>query len=128
MTYTSEIIDKDKVLIVRTKGDLRTKELSEMCLKMRVQARDLNCKLIFDYSLSKNYISITEAYYWFSDYYDVLDIKLRQIQTAIITNEIDKDFFSFVETTCTNNCIPIKIFLEEAMALKWITSSSLLVD
>ena len=120
MNYITEINKADKLLIIRTTGDLRTKELSEMGVLMRVQARDFNFKLIFDYRLSKNYISITEAYYWFSDYYDSVDLKLRQIQAAIISNENDMVFFSFLETTCTNNCISIKIFSDEEMALKWL--------
>ncbi|MEI8087270.1 MAG: hypothetical protein WCG93_13760 [Paludibacter sp.] len=120
MTYITEINENNKLLIVRTTGDLRTKELSEMGVLMRLQAHDFNYKLIFDYRLSKNYISITEAYYWFSDYYDSVDLKLRQIRAAIISNENDMDFFSFLETTCTNNNIPIKIFLDEEMALKWL--------
>ncbi|MEI7502949.1 MAG: hypothetical protein WCJ61_06665 [Paludibacter sp.] len=120
MTYTTEINDIDKLIIVRTIGDLRTNELSAMCVLIRMQARDFNYKLIFDYRLSKNYISITEGYYWFSKHYYSIDLKLRQIKTAIIANRNDKDFFCFLETTCVNNGITIKMFLAEDMALKWI--------
>ena len=120
MTYTSKINHNDKLIIVRTEGDLITNELSAMCLKMRLQAREFNYMLIFDYRLSKNYISIAEAYYWFSDYYDVVDFKLRHIKTAIISNVNDKEFFSFLETTCYNKCIPLKMFLEEDKAIDWL--------
>ena len=120
MNYNYSIDESSKTVTVRTTGHLETKELSEMGILMRVQARDLKYKIIFDYRLSKNFISITEAYYWFSDYYDVVDIKLGQIPTAIITNNEDKEFFNFFETTCTNKGIIIKIFLEEISAINWL--------
>ncbi|MEI7504290.1 MAG: hypothetical protein WCJ61_13500, partial [Paludibacter sp.] len=106
-----------------TEGDLITNELSAMCLKMRLQALDLNYGLIFDYRLSKNYISITEAYSWFSVHYDSVDMKLRRINTAVISNKYDKEFFSFLETTCYNKGITIKMFLEEEKALDWLGRS-----
>lgn len=120
MNYIPEIITKDKVIIVRTTGELRTKELSAMCVLMRLKARDLKYKLIFDYSLSKNYISITEAYYWFSDYYDSIDKNLSDIPVAIISNVADKYFFDFVENRYTNIGIQIKVFTEEECALQWM--------
>ena len=123
MTYSSEIIHNSKLILVRTEGDLITNELSVMCLMMRVQARDLNYKLIFDYRLSKNYISITEAYSWFSLHYDSVDMKLRRINTAVISNKYDKEFFSFLETTCYNKGIPLKMFLEEENAKDWLIRS-----
>jgi len=110
MNYNYTLNEISKIITVRTTGHLKTKELSEMGVLMRKKARDLNYKILFDYSLSKNFISITEAYYWFSDYYDVVDMKLRNIPAAIITCKEDNKFFQFVETTCFNNGIELKVF------------------
>jgi len=120
MKYSSEINQDNKTITVITSGNLKTKELSEMGILIRLQARDLKFKIIFDYRMSKNYISITEAYYWFTDYYDGIDLKLRQIPAAIITNNEDNEFFQFLETTCSNQGIPIKVFLEEISAFNWL--------
>ena len=120
MNFSYEKNENSKTITVRTTGNLNTKELAEMCVLIRKQAVASKSKIIFDYRLSKNFITITQAYYWFSDYYDVVDMKLRQITTAIITNKEDKEFFQFLETTCCNHGIPIKVFLEEEPAIDWL--------
>ena len=120
MNYNYTLNEISKIITVRTTGHLKTTELAEMCVLIRKKAIDLNYKVIFDYSLSKNFISITEAYYWFSDYYDVVDLKLRQIPAAVITSKEDIDFFQFLETTCSNEGITLKVFLEELPAVQWL--------
>ena len=120
MNYNYTLNEISKIITVRTTGHLKTKELSEMGVLMRTKARNLKCKILFDYSLSKNFISITEAFYWFSDYYDVADMKLRDIPAAIISNIEDLDFFYFLETTCFNQGIKIKVFLDEKTAEAWL--------
>ena len=120
MNYSFEKNDDTNTITVRTTGHLKTKELAAMGVLIRLQAMDLKYKLIFDHRLSKNFISITEAYYWFSNHYDGIDLKLRQIPAAIITNNEDNEFFQFLETTCSNQGIPIKVFLEEELAIDWI--------
>ncbi len=121
MNYSYEKNESSKTITVRTTGHLNTKELSEMGVLIRLHAVDSKSKIIFDHRLSKNFITITQAYYWFSDYYDVIDIKLRQIPTAIITNKEDDNFFQFLETRCSNQGIPIKVFLEEKTAIDWLS-------
>lgn len=120
MNYSYQKNENTRIITVRTTGHLKTKELSEMGVLIRLQAIDMKYKIIFDHRLSKNLITITEAYYWFSDYYDVVNIKLRQIRSAIITNKEDNEFFQFLETTCSNQGIPIKVFLEEEPAIDWL--------
>ena len=120
MNYSTELNENNKTITVRTTGHLKTKEIAAMGVLIRLQARDLKYKLIFDYSLSKNFITITEAYNWFSDYYDTVDLKLREIPTAIIANKEDYEFFDFYETTCNNRGIPIKIFSEDKSAMVWL--------
>ena len=120
MDYNFELNKNSKIITVKTTGHLKTTELAEMCVLIRKKAVDLNYNIIFDYSLSKNFISITEAYYWFSDYYDVVDLKLRQIPAAVITSKEDNEFFQFLETTCSNEGITLKVFLEELPAVQWL--------
>lgn len=120
MIHTYNIDYENKTISVKTNGCLIKNELAAMGTASRIQAMDLDYKIIFDYSQSENYITITEAYYWFSDHYDKIDRRLREIPTAIITNKKDMEFFKFVETTCTNVGINIKVFLDENLAINWI--------
>lgn len=120
MHYTHRINHINKIITVRTTGDLTTNELAAMGILMRLKARNLNYKILFDYSLSKNYISITEAYYWFSDHYDPIDKTLRYVTAAIVYNLKDESFFNFLETTCSNAGIKIKVFIDKKNALEWI--------
>lgn len=121
MNYKHRSNHHRKIITVRTTGDLTTNELAAMGILMRQKARKLNYKILFDYSLSKNYISITEAYYWFSDHYDPINKTLRYVTAAIVYNLEDEVFFDFLETTCTNAGINIKIFIEKKIALEWIS-------
>lgn len=122
MKYTYKINSGNKTIVVITTGDLETKEVAAMGLIIRLKANELKYKIIFDYRLSKNRISITEAYYWFSTHYDSINNKLRFIPSAYIANKEDRDFYSFFETTSNNKGIPIKMFLDEKPALEWLES------
>lgn len=120
MTYTYKINSGNKTIVVITTGDLETKEVAAMELIIRLKANELKYKIIFDYRLSKNRISITEAYYWFSTHYDSINSKLRYIPSAYIANKEDRDFYSFFETTSNNKGIQIKMFLDEKLAFEWL--------
>jgi len=122
LKYTYKINSGNKTIVVITTGDLETKEVAAMGLIIRLKANELKYKIIFDYRLSKNRISITEAYYWFSTHYDSINNKLRFIPSAYIANKEDRDFYSFFETTSNNKGIPIKMFLDEKPALEWLES------
>jgi hypothetical protein len=91
-----------------------------MGLEILLKAKELNFKVIFDHRFSKNRISIAEAYSWFSNHYDHIDIELRRIPTAYISNKEDWDFYSFFECTCYNKGIPIKVFREQNADSEWI--------
>jgi len=120
MTYTYEIDDANKTITVVTEGDLLSKEAAEMGLTILLKAKELKYRIIFDYRLSKNRISIAEAYYWFSNHYDSVDSELRLIPSVYIPNKDDFEFFNFFELTCNNRGIPIKVFLDEEAASKWL--------
>ena len=122
MKYIHKINHENKTIVVITIGDLETKEVAAMGLRIRLKANELKYKIIFDSRLSKNRISMTEAYYWFSTHYDRIDSKLKFIPSAYIANKADKDFFRFFETTSNNKGIPIKMFLDEKSALEWLES------
>jgi len=122
MKYNYKINSENKTIVIITTGDLETKEVAAMGLIILLKANELKYKIIFDYRLSRNKISITEAYYWFSAHYDSINSKLKFIPSAYIAKKQDRDFFRFFETTSNNKSIPIKMFFDEKPALEWIES------
>ena len=122
MTYTYEINSATKTIIVINVGELIANEVAAMGLEILLKAKEFKYKVIFDHRLSKNSISITEAFYWFSDHYDYIDKGLRFIPTAYIVNKEDWDFYSFFECTCNNKGIPIKVFQDENALSEWSNS------
>jgi len=122
MNYTFEINSENKTIHVITIGDLITKEVAAMGLDILMKAKMLKYNILYDHRQSKNRISITEAYYWYSTHYDNIDNKFRCIPTAYITNIEDWDFYSFFECTCKNKGIPLRVFQEESAAVKWLES------
>ena len=109
----------NKIIIVIVVGILIAEEVALMGIKIRIKALNLNCKIIFDFTNAKNQMTIANAYYWFLDYYDNVDMKFRYIQTAHLSNEQNEAFFKFVETTCNNKGILIRMFKEKKEALLW---------
>jgi hypothetical protein len=83
-------------------------------------AMDLKYKIIFDYRLSKNKISITDAYYWVSTHFDIVDTKLKMIKSAYLVNKVDWEFYLFFETTSSNHGMQIKVFQDEDTLLSWL--------
>ncbi len=122
MEYTEEIDHKKRIIIVRTKGDLKTKELSPISASYRLKAKRLSYKLLFDFRKSKNFISIIDAHRWAIDQLDKIDPELVSIKTAHISNSVDREFFKFVETSWYNNGMNVKHFDEERAAIKWLES------
>ncbi len=122
MKYAFEINTMSKTIRVITEGNLTIQKAAAMGLEILMKAKELKCKIIFDHRLSKNKISITDAYYWFPTHYDNIDMEFRKIPTAYIVNNTDLEFYSFFECTCTNKGIPIKVFQDENAVLKWLES------
>jgi hypothetical protein len=120
MKYTCEIISDYKIIKVNVVGDLTVNEAASMGKTVRLKAIEMNYKILFDFTQTKNKISIGDAYFWFSDHYDTINSKLRYIKTAHLTNKIDKSDFDFFETSCFNKGISVKIFLETEKALEWL--------
>lgn len=109
----------NRIIYVIVAGILIAEEVALMGKEIRLKALNLNCKIIFDFTNTKNQITITESYFLFSNYYDNVDRRLRYIPTAHITNNENEDFFKFVETTSYNNGILIKMFKKREEVVKW---------
>jgi hypothetical protein len=124
MEYTYEIDDDYKIIIVTVLGNLITNEVALMGKTIRHKALIMNYNILFDFRNSRNQLSITEAYFWFADYYDKIDLGFRSIRTAHLTNENDKQFFYFMETTSFNRGIKIKMFTEIEHALEYLKPTS----
>jgi hypothetical protein len=122
MKFTYEINSKNQTIYVLTTGDIITEEAVAMGLKIKLKAKELKYKIVFDNRLSKNRISFGEAYYWFSTHFDNIDTELKFIPTAYIANKEDWDFYCFFECTCFNKGIQIRAFQEENAAMKWLES------
>ena len=120
MHYTYQINHDYKMINVVTIGDLITKELASMQLKISKIAKQLKYKIIYDYRLSKNRISMAEAYFWFNNLYDKVDWESRKIPLAYLVNIEDWKFYLFFECTSVNKGFPIKVFQEENAVLKWL--------
>ena len=95
MKYIYEINQEIQTIIVVLIGNLETKEMASLCVKILLKAKELKYNITFDCRLSRNQISITAAYYWYVNYIDPIDEKLRLIPISYISNKEDLDFYSF---------------------------------
>jgi hypothetical protein len=120
MNYTYIISPDKKTISVIAIDDLEPTEVAELELRIRLMAMDLKYKIIFDYRLSKNKISITDAYYWVSTHFDIVDTKLKMIKSAYLVNKVDWEFYLFFETTSSNHGMQIKVFQDEDTLLSWL--------
>lgn len=121
MEYTCEIIDERKIIKVTVLGVLTTHETALMGIIVRVKAYETGYKLLFDYArLTSIQISCGAAYFWFPDHYDKINIKLRHIPTAILTNKTNHSAFNYFENTCYNKGIKLRVFEENKKALEWL--------
>ena len=90
---------------------------------IRTKAKELNFSILFDFRQSKNRITMGDAYFWFTDFYEDNEKLLISIPTANLSSTEDEPFFKFFETTTNNNGIPIKMSLEEEPAIVWLVNS-----
>lgn len=120
MTYSYEINSENHAIIVNTIGELNTKEMVAMGLEILSKAKNIGFKVIFDHRMSKNRVSISDAYSWYYDHYDCVDIELRKIPIAYIANNEDWEFYTFFECTCNNKGIPIKVFKNDNTVSEWL--------
>jgi hypothetical protein len=120
MNYTQIIYPDIKILLVRAFGELHTKEVALMDKNIRLKAKELNYKIIYDFRDTANHMSIADAYNWFADDDNNVLFKLRNIPVVKITNEHDESFFNFFELTSNNKGGRIKTCKDEISAFKWL--------
>jgi hypothetical protein len=120
MKYTIEIYSDIKILNVRLFGELYTREVALMDREIRLKAREMNCKIVFDFRETRNYISITDAYYWFDARYNKAFFNFMHVPVVYITNERDESFFYFFEITSKNKGAALKICKDEISAFQWL--------
>jgi len=120
MKYTYEIYPDIKILSVRLFGELYTKEVALMDKEIRLKAKELNCKIVYDFRDTKNHMNIVDAYYWFDAVSNTDLFNLKDICVAKITNKADEPFFHFFELTSNNKGSRIKICEDEISAFRWL--------
>jgi len=120
MEYTIETYSDLKVLRVRLLGELHAREVALMDKEIRLKAKELNYKIVFDFRETKNHISITDAYYWFDARYNKVLFDFKHVPVVYITNERDESFFNFFEITSKNKGAELKICKDEVAAFQWL--------
>jgi len=120
MRYSYVLNHGIKIIIVKVIGDLHTNDVAKMDKEIRIKAKELNYKIIFDFRETKNYISISDAYNWFSNNYKNSFFNLCFIPVVKISNEKDKSFFQFFETTMINRGVNVKMCADEISAYHWL--------
>jgi len=122
MDYSYRINKINKIILVTVVGELNATNFEKLCLEIYKQALELKYKVIFDFIGTNITISVGEAYYWFTEHLDNIDIRYRKIPIAYIANDKNWSFLEFVETMWSNGGIVIKVFKNEAFAVKWLIS------
>jgi len=128
MDYTLELIHSEAIVCVTVYGHLNSREAIPLGKYIRSKALELNYKIIIDFRFSINHILISDAYFWFTNHYDIVNLNFRIIPTAHITNEVNAEFFNFVQTTCQNNGIPIRLFRDLGLAKDWLSNKNYIIN
>ena len=120
MEYNFTINTDTKIITVQTTGELIKNEVAKMDKRIRTKAKEFNCSILFDFRKSKNQITMADAFFWFTELYEDNEKSLISIPTVHLSSAEDEQFFRFFETTTNNNGIPIKMFLEDEPAMRWL--------
>jgi len=120
MKYTYDIYPDNKILRVKLTGDLHTKEVALMDTEIRMKAKELNCKIVFDFRETINHMSLGDAYYWFVNNFNNTLSDLKYIPIVKIVNAHDESFFNFFGLTSNNKGGRIKICKDEISAFHWL--------
>lgn len=120
MEYIYKINKQEKAIIVIIVGELNASDFAKLDLEICKLAIELNYNIIFNFSKAIVNIGIGEAYFWFKNHLDKINVLFREIPIAHIASEVNENFLYFVETTWSNNGIKTKMFKEEQVAMKWL--------
>lgn len=114
--------ESKKIITVRVSGDMYVYESASLGAEVRARAKKDHYKVLFDFRKAKNHITVLDAYYWITKYYDSVDPHLKWVPVAHLTNAEDETFFSFVETTFINRGAMVRLFKDEEKAIEWLES------
>ena len=123
MTYSYKIYkinEVSKAIIVDVIGDMHTTDFAKLDVEICSLALNLNCKIIFNFKNAIIRIGFGEAYFWFSNHLDKVNLQFRRIPTAHIANDSNELFLHFIETTWSNQGVSIKMFKKDTDALEWL--------
>jgi len=120
MEYSYRIDTVNRAIVVAIVGELYANDFAKLDVEVCSLALGLNYKLVFNFKKAIIRIGLGEAYFWFPDHLDKINMSFRQITSAHIANDTDESFFCFVETTWSNRGVRTKMFKEEKAALKWL--------
>jgi hypothetical protein len=120
MEHSCEINEENRTITVVVVGEVHANDFAKLDVEVCSLALKLNYKLIFNFSNAIVRIGLGEAYFWFSDHLDKVNISFRRIPIAHIANNLNEPFFRFVEVAWTNRGIRTKMFKEVKSALEWL--------
>ena len=116
-------IDKiNRIILVTVVGELNAASFENLCSNIYKNALKQRSKVIFDFTETNIAISVGEAYYWFTEHMDNIDIRFRRIPIAYIASNKNWSFLEFAETTWSNSGVIVKVFKNEKLAIKWLIS------
>ncbi|ADQ81089.1 hypothetical protein Palpr_2960 [Paludibacter propionicigenes WB4] len=120
MEHSYSVNDINKTIIVIIVGDVNAANFAKLDAEICMLAFNLNYKIIFDFSQAAVTIGMGEAYFWFTNHLDKINMLFRKIPTAHIANNENENFFHFVETTWTNHGIKTGMFKDLESAVNWL--------
>ncbi len=120
MEYTYEIINNYKIIKVEVLGDLIIKESESLGKRIRRKAKRMDYAILFDLTHIRNRIAANEAYLWYANRRDILDINFRYIPVAYLINKNQEPLFGPFKIFCLNNGVLLRIFDEKEKAFEWL--------
>jgi len=120
MDHSYEINETTRTITVVVVGEVHANDFAKLDVEVCSLALNLNFKIAFNFKNAIIRIGLGEAYFWFSNHLDNVNLKFRLIPTAHIASDSNERFFHFIETTWSNQGVKIKMFKEDAKALEWL--------
>ena len=114
--------DDRKIIIIRVSGEMTIETITPISIENRLKAKKMNYKLLYDFRRSSYKKAIVDAYKFFEENFDDIEIDSNYIPTANIINEEDVEFFKFIETTMTNRGARLRYFTDEEKGVEWLLS------
>ena len=119
MNYTIELSENRKFFRIRPKVPITTKIVRQWAVELTEMSHAHGIlHFLFDVRDVKNVSTILENYMF--SYNEAEELKLQKnVRSAILVNQEDESH-DFVETTMKNVGYNVRLFTDEASALKWM--------